>query len=234
MDLQKIFDKLKEPFPEKDIEWRIQSCGLTKDGKPWGLVLAYIQARAAQDRLDEVLGAENWQVTYKTFGNRIKCSLSVFLGDRWVTKEDGAETTDIEPYKGGLSGAFKRVASVWGIGRYLYNLESGFAQIVDKGVKGAHFAKTKEGQIFYWIPPSLPEWALPTGEKNKKFLEQRLNDFDITYGKFKGVNTKDLSIKQLEDYFGELYQKIEIDKVVPPKQGMELFEKIRDYLEVNS
>ena len=39
-----------------------------------------------------------------------------------MEKTDGAENTDYEPVKGGLSDAMKRAASQWGIGRYLYKL----------------------------------------------------------------------------------------------------------------
>jgi hypothetical protein len=98
------------------------------------------------------------------------------VGNEWVTKEDGAEQTDLESFKGGLSSAIKRAAVVWGIGRYLYDLEEGYAEIVEKGTKGAHYGKLPDktgGDQFHWFPPRLPSWALPkqethgaTGPKN--------------------------------------------------------------------
>lgn len=52
------------------------------------------------------------------------CTIQIFDDDRheWLEKTDGAENTDYEPVKGGLSDAMKRAASQWGIGRYLYKL----------------------------------------------------------------------------------------------------------------
>jgi len=153
-------DKLKEPFAECDIEWRLAQCGET-NGKLWGLCLAYIQARAVMDRLDEVCGSENWKVKYDVTASGTICTLAIKVGSEWIEKQDGAEATDIEAFKGGISGALKRAGSVWGISRYLYRLESGFIQVVDKGTQGALYGKTKEGKTFYWLPPALPSWALP-------------------------------------------------------------------------
>jgi len=38
----------------------------------------------------------------------------------WVEKQDGSGASDMEPFKGGISGALKRAATAWGIGRELY------------------------------------------------------------------------------------------------------------------
>jgi hypothetical protein len=81
-----------------------------------------------------------------------------------VTKWDGAENTDIEAVKGGLSGAMKRAAVQWGIGRYLYDLDEGWANIHDRG---RHSAKDKNNKWFKWDPPELPPWALPNPTPSK-------------------------------------------------------------------
>jgi hypothetical protein len=39
----------------------------------------------------------------------------------WISRCDGADDTNIEGAKGGLSDAFKRAAVKFGIGRYLYH-----------------------------------------------------------------------------------------------------------------
>jgi hypothetical protein len=39
----------------------------------------------------------------------------------WVEKQDGSGASDMEPFKGGISGALKRAATAWGIGRELYS-----------------------------------------------------------------------------------------------------------------
>lgn len=157
MDLQ----KLKEPFKQDEIEWRLSQSG-ESNGKIWAHCLAYISARAIMDRLDQVCGPENWQVTYVFIEKAgVICNLSIQCGSQWITKQDGAEMTDIEAFKGGISSALKRAGSAWGVGRYLYGLETGFAAVVEKGTKGALYGKTKNGTPFYWVPPQLPVWALP-------------------------------------------------------------------------
>ena len=170
--------KLAEPFPADDIEWRIGRAGYSSKGQLYGTCLAYLSNRAIMNRLDQVCGPENWKNEYKewTVGgkNGVLCGISIRIPNHdgpsgtsltaeWVTKWDGAENTDIESVKGGLSDAMKRAAVQWGIGRYLYNLDEGFAVITESG---KHFARGKDkasgkDYAFKWNPPSLPAWALP-------------------------------------------------------------------------
>lgn len=160
-------EDLAKPFREDEYEWRIQSSGMS-GGTPWARVLCYVTARAVMDRLDEVCGAENWKVSYDHVGGGVMCHLAIRIVDEdvvaveWVSKSDGAEETDVEKFKGGISGALKRAAVVWGIGRLLYKLESGFAECDKNTKKYPNYGKTKDGIAFSWKPPELPSWALPT------------------------------------------------------------------------
>ena len=149
---------LKEPFPADHIEWRLQSSG-EKNGKVWAICLAYVTNRAIMDRLDDVVGPGNWKNEFREGpGGGVLCGISIRIDGEWVCKWDGAENTDVEAVKGGLSGASKRAAVQWGIGRYLYDLEEGFAVVTENGkLRG----KTKNGTTFRWNPPALPAWALP-------------------------------------------------------------------------
>lgn len=151
--------KLSEPFPYEDIEWRISRSGL-KENKPWGKVLAYVTARAIQERLDDVCGPENWQNQF-TDGPQggVLCGISIFYNDRWITKWNGSDNTNIEAVKGGLSGAEKRAGAEWGIGRYLYNLDEGWANFNNNG---KHSAKI-ENKYYKWDAPELQSWSLPGG-----------------------------------------------------------------------
>jgi len=167
-------DRLKEPFEADQIEWRIGRSGETKEGKIWATALAYVQARAVQDRLDEVFGPLGWRVSYQFINHEkqagVLCEIAVKDKEGfWVSKHDGAEQTDFEPFKGGISGAFKRAAVCWGIGRYLYGLEEEFVDVVDRSVPGARYGKlkTKDNRevVFHWLPRSLPEWALPKKDR---------------------------------------------------------------------
>ena len=162
---------LAAPFPESDIEFRIQSCG-DKKGTIWAICLAYVTNRAIMDRLDKVVGPDKWWNEYKEGPDKgVLCGLTIRVQVEsevplalkeggCITKWDGAENTDIESVKGGLSNAMKRAAVQWGIGRYLYHLESGFATVTESGkLRG----KTKDNKYFKWNPPALPKWALPGG-----------------------------------------------------------------------
>ena len=123
---------LSAPFPPDAISWRV---GSTTQDKKKGMALAYIDARDVMDRLDEVLGPENWSDKYEYLGDRMVCTISIRCGEGgdWVDKADGAGNTDIEGEKGGISDAFKRAAVKWGIGRYLYRLDSPWVMLTENG-----------------------------------------------------------------------------------------------------
>lgn len=173
MTERELQQKLQAPFKPEEIEWRIGRSGKAGN-KFWAMCLAYTTSRAVQDRLDDVFGVCGWKDEYifgdKEKGEGVICKLSVKspVTGEWVTKIDTADYTGFEALKGGCSDSLKRAAIKFGIGRYLYKLEEGFGTVVEKGTKGAKFAKTKDGN-FYWLPPKLPTWALPD-------TKQELND----------------------------------------------------------
>ena len=162
-EAKRIEAALQAPFPASDIEWRAQRVGMA-NGKPWAFVLAYVTNRAIQSRLDEVFGVAGWQNLIREWRDKSTvCGIMVKIGGEWITKWDGADETDIEATKGGISDAMKRAAVQFGIGRYLYKLEANFAECTTERQRGAewHQAKTADGTIFYWKAPELPAWALP-------------------------------------------------------------------------
>lgn len=170
MTVPTLSDRLAEPFHPHEIEWRVQSSGKTRDGKPWVRVLAYVTNRAIMDRLDHVCGIDGWRNEYRELqGGGLLCGISIRVSGEWITKWDGADKTDIESTKGGLSNAMKRAAVQWGIGRYLYHLEEAFAIIAEKNDSAAEYLKAnpqKHGDALKWRPPRLPHWAVPGGSGN--------------------------------------------------------------------
>jgi hypothetical protein len=161
MPMTPDLERLRTPFGAEEIDWRVQQAGEGRQsGRIYARVAPYVTARAIQTRLDETVGPAAWKNEFAQGPEGgVLCGLSIKTGGEWVTKWDGAENTDIEGVKGGLSGAMKRAAVQWGIGRYLYGLDETFAQ-VNEG--GRFRGKTKEGKPFKWDPPRLPDWALPT------------------------------------------------------------------------
>ena len=181
--MENIFEKLKTKFDERDLEFKI---GATNTDKTMGLALAYVSARAIQSRLDEVLGMENWKVSYREIKDGFLCTLSIRINNEWIEKEDGAGVTDYESIKGGISNAFKRVASSgFGIGRYLYNARNSWYPIKKQG-NGYIFAETPKLQ--------LNEEKQDTAkiETKTKSEEPKANEIIITFGKYKGQSLIDI------------------------------------------
>lgn len=160
-------EKLKEPFSENEIKWRIQQSGL-HNGLPYGRILAYVENRSIMDRLDSVVGAENWTNDFTASPNGgILCTIGIKINDEWVYKTDGAENTQVEAIKGGLSDSMKRAAVQWGIARYLYRLPDTWAKFTDGG---KYKTKMSDGSFHKWNPPRLSEFGdsfLPKQTKNK-------------------------------------------------------------------
>lgn len=194
--------KLSEPFEESDIEWRVGTTGLrSSDRKPFCLVLAYCTARAIQRRLDEVCGPENWRNErmvmheFRTGPIAIEVGISIRINGEWITKYDVSDPTQIEPVKGGFSGAMKRAGAQWGIGRYLYQLQETFAEVSEEYQKGwerATTPKDKGGETFYWKPPKLPGWALPK-EPEHEVKASELKELKALWKKTKAPDCKNPS-----------------------------------------
>lgn len=162
--LRKALANLSNPFRPQDIEWRAGQ--FTRDGSKV-MLLAYITSRAVMDRLDAVVGPENWCASYEAspITGGLECRLSIrMLNGEWVTKTDAAEPTQIESVKGAYSDALKRAAVHWGVGRYLYNLDSSWVAVMPKRSPGAVYVASK-GNSGYALPPTLPNWALPVTER---------------------------------------------------------------------
>lgn len=143
------FNKLKAPFKPEEIEFRV---GSTNKDKTKGLALAYVTNRAIQNRLDEVFTPFGWQNSFREWkGTSQICGISVWddKKNEWITKWDGADDSQTEAIKGGLSDSMKRAAYQWGIGRYLYELPDTWVPL-DEYKKLAY-------------EPQLPKWALPEG-----------------------------------------------------------------------
>jgi hypothetical protein len=150
---------LAEPFEPREVKFKPQS---VKNNRC--LAMAYIDARLIQDRLDEVLGVENWTDNYTILNDgSVMCRLRLKLGDRWITKTDVGSPSEQpdggDRLKAAFSDALKRAAVKFGIGRYLYRLP---AQWVD-------YDPMKKQIV---SPPQLPPWALPKAKRAAQPAQQ--------------------------------------------------------------
>jgi hypothetical protein len=111
-----LFAALAAPFEPSEVKLR---------AAPGGRQLHYITARTAMNRLDSVLGPENWWDDYQPQENSVICRLTVRLPDgQTVTKGDAGGYAGMadqgDDDKSGYSDAFKRAAAKFGVARYLY------------------------------------------------------------------------------------------------------------------
>lgn len=187
---------LGEPFASEDLEWRTHTISFDKDHKVLAKCSCYITNRAIQQRLDDVLGPENWCNVYREITpimtkiwdwndsrkrfepldkivTGVMCGISIRIEradgtSDWVTKWDGSENSERETVKGGLSASMKRAAVQWGIGRYLYELYGKDVVYATICDDGIYTALDPDKKVFRWNPPQLPDWALPKKDEGGK------------------------------------------------------------------
>jgi len=139
---------LTAPFQLTEVKFKPQS---VKGNR--ALALAYIDCRVIQDRLDAVLGVENWMDEYEILADgSVMCRLKLRLNGEWVTKSDVGSPSEQpdsgDRLKAAFSDALKRAAVKFGIGRYLYRLPAVWC---DYDPQKKQFSAT----------PQLPAWAVP-------------------------------------------------------------------------
>ena len=110
-------EDLSKPLDISEIDFRIQSINKGK----YATILAYKDARADMNRLDEVVGVLNWKRQH-TRDNK-NCIVSIWCDDKkeWISKEDTGTESNAEAQKGLASDSFKRACFNLGIGRELYD-----------------------------------------------------------------------------------------------------------------
>lgn len=111
-----LFAALAAPFEPHEVKLRTI---------PGGRQLHYITARTAMNRLDSVLGPENWWDEFIPLRNSVICRLTIRLPDgQTITKADAGGYAGMSDQgdddKSGFSDAFKRAAAKFGVARYLY------------------------------------------------------------------------------------------------------------------
>jgi|FLOH01.1.fsa_nt_gi hypothetical protein len=109
-------EDLKKEIP---FRWRVQSFS---ERKAEAICIPYIDARDAQNLLDDVCGPEGWQSDFKGAGSLLMGGIGIKVEDEWLWKWDTGTETRIEKEKGHASDAFKRAGVHWGIGRFLYGI----------------------------------------------------------------------------------------------------------------
>jgi hypothetical protein len=210
--VQAVADALAEPFDPKDVKFKPQ---MVKNNR--ALAMAYIDARLIQDRLDEVLGVENWQDKYDILPDgSVMCRLRLNLGGRWITKTDVGSPSEQpdsgDRLKAAFSDALKRAAVKFGIGRYLYRLK---AEWVD-------YDPVKKQLVQL---PQLPAFAQPTKPQGAKVARTEPK------AEPRGEPRPDVIVepKPSAAEVEKVPAKIEAKPTGLPANGQELHRRLQDY-----
>ena len=136
--------KLNVATPKDEIKYRP---GSTFDWaeKKYARMLAYVDARYIQDKLDEIVGIGNWSNQFHRDEKGILyCTITIkFIREDGVvdsvSKTDVGTESNVEQQKGEVSDSFKRCAVHFGLARDLYNLPDpkGFKYVAE--MKGNKF-----------------------------------------------------------------------------------------------
>ena len=168
--LLKIRELLSEPFDPSEIKWRVTatSTNQTKHGaQKRGQLVAYADQRAYTDRLNDVFGEWGWTRSYdiqmaqnferRAPGDKTRTAVAAKVvvvskvtihgfgshtgvGEEWADDQNAATRAEAQ--------AFKRACACFGLGRYLYDLDTVWVDLdqYNRPVR----------------TPNLPDWALPS------------------------------------------------------------------------
>lgn len=225
--LKAILGQLEEPFDPDLIYWKPQATNSAKDK---AVAAAYADPRAYSDRLNEVVGPDKWSTQYtvhtigpiihpktdpkawKTdFAYKGKVLVVATLTIEGVGSNSGtgeSDAVDENAITSAEAQAFKRAATRFGLGRYLYDLPKNQWCPYDKDSR-----RITE-------PPELPDWAVP-----KKHCDDCTNVIEPFPHKDSVISVSDLIINSQRKYKKVLCapcQKIRSDATKKPAVATEL------------
>mgnify|MGYP003644895633 CR=1 FL=1 len=193
INMADLFAKLDRPFSDQDVKWRVGRT--SRDGKKAAL-LAYVDARSVQTRLDNTVGKENWSVTYTPFGDTgaVMASVSLRINGEWVSKSDIGSPSNVEREKGAVSDSFKRASVAWGVGRHLYDLPETWKPIIEAKPSDLRAFWVKGGYI---IPPRMSEFKpkVTEDEELKRFEQAIKEAFNLSLTEARSLCGNDLETR---------------------------------------
>ncbi|MFD2607877.1 Rad52/Rad22 family DNA repair protein [Deinococcus taklimakanensis] len=151
MKLSDVQKRLQAPFPAHAVAWK--PAAYSKD-RTRALMLAHIDARSVQDRLDAIC-PDAWTFEIEVIPGTEQPTVKGRLTVLGVTREDigEAQPGELGTLKAASSDALKRCAVQFGIGRYLYDLPRQWVDWNDARREAVS-------------PPQLPDWARPDHERS--------------------------------------------------------------------
>jgi hypothetical protein len=165
--------ELRRPFSPSEVKFKPQA--VSKD-QTSGLAVFFVDARLVAERLNQVVGIENWWDSYAVlggpnavaWGTPVECSLWV----NGVTKVDVGQLPphelDEKSWKSAYSDAFKRAAVKFGVGAHLYAAPNIWASTVvrDGKARGFDEAGIRKLRQEYekWLRSSANTFGAPFGD----------------------------------------------------------------------
>lgn len=213
--IQAITAALAKPFEPRDVKYKPQ---MVKNNRC--LAMAYVDARLIQDRLDDVLGPENWEDAYDLLPDgSVMCRLRLKLGEQWITKIDVGSPSEQpdsgDRLKAAVSDALKRAAVKFGIGRYLYRLP---AQWVDYDP-----VKKQIAQV-----PQMPAFAIPKSKAAPAPAEPK-KEAPKAETKVEAPKPAAPKVEPKPEHAKVEAPKIEAPRSSLPVNGQELHRRLQDY-----
>jgi hypothetical protein len=209
-DVKALMNALAAPFPPDHLHFKPAVVTGNR-----ALALAYVDARAIQDRLDTVLGVDGWQDDYEALPDgSVVCKLRCRIGGEWIIKTDVGGPSEQpdggDRLKAAFSDALKRAAVKFGIGRYLYRLPT---QWVDYDPQRRQFR----------TPPRLPNGSSqPQARTITDEERQQLTELLVRKGRTPGAALKTAGCKgaDLADLTADQYRDLvaRLEKL-PDKNG---------------
>ena len=163
--IRQLISELEVPFDPSAIEWRVTN---TSQGGQRGQIVPYADPRAYTDRLNALFTPAGWTRKYAVHTSAnferakdkkivakvfVTCELTIFgLGSHSATGEEWADSENAGTAAEAQS--FKRAASCFGLGRYLYYFTGVWVDLDDRK-----------------RPTSIPhlfDWATPQGWREGK------------------------------------------------------------------
>lgn len=180
-------EDLKKPLPIESIDFRVQS--INKGG--YATILAYKDARADINRLNEVCGLLGWKREH-TRDNK-NCIVSIWDKENkhWVSKEDTGTESNAEAQKGLASDSFKRANFNWGIGIELYDYPIISIKLKDDEFNKQTNKPTWDFKLKEWV------WTSEFTECKLTYLscKDNLGNVRFTFGKTKARKLTDEQYK---------------------------------------
>lgn len=219
--LKTLLANLKKPIPH---QWRVQSFS---KNKPVATVMAYIDARDAQEVLDTYC-TYGWHREHYVVDGKVYCKVGIVMPDGSIQwRSDCGTESNQDAEKGQSSDSFKRACVNFGIGRFLYDLKVQYIPTNEKKAdKNYPYCIDEQGKQIWDLTtyinnknPNAPKE--PTAEQPKaKTLS--INELTEIQDALKLLNDMD----EVTKYFKSLPNDTKLDK-----GALELFAQKRLQIE---